>query len=79
MVYVNYGKLILEGDNTCKECGYASSEAEAFMILTDGMLCHDCYDRACHLKDEDLRKSEAVAYAINVDYLDQEKICLISG
>jgi len=70
MVYVNYGKLILEEDNTCKECGYTSSESEAFVIQLDGMLCHDCYDNACFLKDEEARKAEALAYAINVDYLD---------
>ena len=76
MVYINYGKVMLEGDNTCKECGYASSEAEAFMILTDGMLCHDCYDNVLYQIDienfnaEEARKAEALAYAINVDYLD---------
>ena len=76
MVYINYGKLTLAGENTCKDCGYASPESEAFVIQVDGMLCHDCYDNVLYQIDienfnaEEARKAEALAYAINVDYLD---------
>jgi len=76
MVYINYSvSNSPDYSVVCHECGFTSGEAEDFLNLIDGMLCHSCYDDIVLdpdilYKEEEARKSRALADALNVDYLD---------
>jgi len=76
MVYINYSvSNSTDYSIACQECGFTSGEAEDFLNLTGDMLCHSCYDDIVSdpdilYKEEEARKSRALADALNVDYLD---------
>ena len=76
MVYTNYS-VTNSSDYSivCQECGFTSADSEDFINLVDGMLCHGCYDDIVLdsdtlYKEEEVRKSRALADVLNTDYLD---------
>ncbi len=79
MVQTQYGKLHPDFTQTCSSCGYLSNLIDEFISLADGPLCHTCFDEVVYdnkdymdkvLQEEETRKSQALAYAINTDYFE---------